>query len=227
MSEPYQCPYLKERESRQEYFCGIDADEEQFQTLLDHRWRRFGLVFFRPVCPECRQCIPLRVDVRLFSSTGSQKRVLRKNRRTEVRFCDLDSRPELYDLYEKHSRIKFEQEVSEKEFLKNFYQPAAPSFQSEYYIDGQLAGFGILDQSSNGLSSVYFSYDPDFAAWSLGTFSILAEIEETRRRGLSYYYTGYYVPDCSRMAYKGRFHPYEVLVDGCWVPEAAVSEKSV
>ncbi len=216
LSSHSSCPYLKGRSYQQEYFAGIGAGAEQFDTLLSDRWRRFGLIFFRPVCPDCRQCIPIRVRVDDFQPSASQKRVLRKNRDTRVIFRELTYRDELFRIYEKHSRIKFSQEVNEEEFFRNFFQPAVPSFQSEFYSEGKLIGFGILDEAASGLSSVYFSYDPDFSSLSPGTFSILAEIEETRRRGYPYYYSGYYIADCSKMAYKGRFRPYELLVAGQW-----------
>jgi leucyl-tRNA---protein transferase len=213
------CPYLENRTYRQEYFFGTDANPEQFQVLLDNRFRRFGVVFFRPVCPECQRCIPIRVDVGRFVPTASQKRVLRKNRETTVLFSELKYRPEMYAVYEKHSRIKFGQDTTEDEFYRNFFQPGVPSFQSEFYAGDVLIGFGILDSASSGLSTVYFSYDPDYSALSPGTFSILSEIEETRRRGLKYYYSGYYIEECSRMTYKGKFHPYELLINGVWTKE--------
>ena len=219
LSETSSCPYLEKRSYRQEYFLGVNGDSDCFQTLLDARWRRFGVVFFRPVCPDCRKCIPIRVDVRRFKPSKSQKRVLKKNKRTGVRFSSLSYKPEMFRIYEKHSRVKFDQSVTEEEFFRSFFQPAVPSFQSEFYADNQMVGFGILDIAATGLSTVYFAYDPDFSVLSPGTFSILSEIEETKNLGLDYYYSGYYVKECSRMAYKGQFHPYELLIDGTWHPE--------
>ena len=221
------CPYLEGKKYQQEYFAGIGAGPEQFDALLNDRWRRFGLVFFRPVCPDCRQCIPIRVRAGEFSPSSSQKRVLKKNRETRVVFRELTYKTEFFRVYEKHSRIKFNQDVDEEEFFRNFFQPAVPSFQSEFYRDGKLMGFGILDRAASGLSSVYFSYDPDFSPLSPGTFSILAEIEETRRQGYPFYYSGYYIKECSKMSYKGRFRPYELLIEGEWVSEEGLSEKAV
>ena len=224
LSEEDQCPYLKNENWRQEYFVATDLDIEQFQTLLDRRYRRFGAVFFRPCCPDCLKCKPIRVDAHKFSASRSQKRVIRKNSDTRVEFRPLEPRRELYDIYVKHSRERFEQESSEEEFIRNFYTPVVPSFQSEYFIDGKLAGFGILDQSATGLSSVYYCFDPDFSEYSLGTFSVLEEIRESTRLGLQYYYLGYYIEESPKMVYKGRFHPHELLDQGSW---KSVLEESV
>ncbi len=38
-------------------------------------------------------------------------------------------------------------------------------------------------------------------------------IEEARRRALPWLYLGYYVADSPRMAYKGGFHPHQLLDD--------------
>jgi len=227
ISEADQCPYLKEERFRQEYFAGIDLDSRQFQSLLDQRWRRFGTVFFRPVCPGCRKCLPIRVVADSFSPSKSQRRILRKNRDTEVVFRSLEFREEFYYIYEKHSLEKFGQKTSREEFRRNFYNPGVPSFQSEYYINGKPAGFGILDQSWNGLSSVYFCYDPRYSEYGLGTFSVLREIQATLETGLQYYYLGYYIQDSPKMSYKGRFRPHEFLKKGSWIPSYPSSENSV
>lgn len=216
LSEESPCPYLKDRNCRQEHFWGGEASPEEFQALLDKRYRRFGLIFFRPICPDCRRCVPIRVDTRRFTPGSGQKRVLRRNRDTVVRFSELVCRPGMYEIFEKHSREKFGQESDREEFHRNFFQSAVPSFQSEFYVEDRLAGFGILDRTATGLSSAYFCYDPDYSSLSLGTFSILAEIGETRRRELPFYYTGYYIAECPKMAYKGKFHPRELLTQGLW-----------
>ncbi|MDC7235800.1 MAG: arginyltransferase [Spirochaetales bacterium] len=218
LSKEDSCPYLRDKQWKQEYFAAAELDTEQFQSFLDQRFRRFGAVFFRPCCPDCRKCLPIRVDVAQFKASRSQRKVLRKNQDTRVVFRHLEPRRELYDIYVSHSRERFNQDCSEDEFLRNFYTPVVPSFQSEYYIGGRLAGFGILDQSSTGLSSVYYCYDPEFSEYSPGTFSVLEEIRETGKRGLDFYYLGYYIAESPKMAYKGRFHPYELLLRGQWSP---------
>ncbi|QEN09240.1 arginyltransferase [Oceanispirochaeta crateris] len=226
LSQHEPCPYLADEMFQQEYFVGTELDRSEFQSYLDQRWRRFGIVFFRPVCPSCRKCRPIRVLARSFLPTKSQKRVLNKNRDTKVIFSPLNFKEEFFRIYEKHSLQKFGQESSREEFIRNFYNPGVPSFQSEYYIDGVPAGFGILDVSSNGLSSVYFCYDPDFSEYSLGSFSVIEEIKQTVSLDLEYYYLGYYIEEAPRMAYKGRFHPHEILVDGVWTPSEML-KKSV
>ena len=82
----------------------------------------------------------------------------------------------------------------------------------------RLIGVGLADRCPGGLSSVYMYFDPAFAGRSLGTFSVLWEIEYCRRENLPYDYLGYYVAGCQKMAYKARFRPNEMLVgENRWV----------
>ena len=66
---------------------------------------------------------------------------------------------------------------------------------------------GFIDVGSSGLSSVYYSYDPRFARFSLGTYSIIRECRLAADSGLEWYYLGYYIAECERMVYKGKFLP--------------------
>ena len=206
-AQPVPCPYLEGRVFVQEYFFAEGLDEEEFDWFLIRGWRRFGRFFFRPACPGCRACTPVRLDAQGIVPTPSQKRVMRKNRETRVVSAPLQYDDRLFDLYSRHS-LKFgDDDRDRSDFEETYFQRAVPSFQTEYYIGEQLGAVGFIDVSSSGFSSVYFSYDPRFSPLSLGTFSILKESELVRDGGLSWYYLGYYIEECPRMAYKGKFHP--------------------
>ena len=92
-------------------------------------------------------------------------------------------------------------------------------FKKFRYLLGQrLIGVGLADGLVSGLSSVYMYFDPDFSRRSLGTFSVLWEIDYARREDYPYYYLGYFIASSRKMAYKGRFRPTEILVgDDRWV----------
>lgn len=46
----------------------------------------------------------------------------------------------------------------------------------KYYLDGKFIAVGVVDLVPNGLSSVYFFYDPEYKDYRLGVFSALIEI---------------------------------------------------
>ncbi|TKR95188.1 hypothetical protein L596_009389 [Steinernema carpocapsae] len=103
--------------------------------------------------------------------------------------------------------------------------PGYGSFHQLYLLDDKIVAVGVMDLLPLCLSSKYFFYDPDFAFLALGTYSALREIEFTQRMHierpeLQFYYMGYYLEECPKMKYKGRFRPSELMCDKTfkWMP---------
>ncbi len=92
----------------------------------------------------------------------------------------------------------------------------APVFEMRHSIEGRLCGVAITDRGSRALSAVYCYYDPAHANLSLGTYSILKQIELCAHGSLDYLYLGLYVANNPHMAYKARFLPHERLIEGTW-----------
>jgi arginine-tRNA-protein transferase len=156
--------------------------------------------------------------VERFRPSRSQRRVLKRCSGIRTTFGPLRYESALFDLYQSHSQVRFGQEHSFEDFAASLHSPSCPTLLSRYELDGRLVGAGYLDLAYDGLSSVYFVYDPAVSHLSLGVFSVLREIAETASLGLPYYYLGYHVPGCDRMAYKASFRPHQVLdwEDGSW-----------
>jgi arginine-tRNA-protein transferase len=68
----------------------------------------------------------------------------------------------------------------------------------------------------DGLSLVYSFFDPDMAANSLGSYIILDQIARAQKMGLPHVYLGYLIEDCSKMNYKKRFKPLQILDEEGW-----------
>jgi len=212
------CHYLPGETWKFEYFFAKGLNQNELEWFLSRGWRKFGLYYFRPACPTCRKCVPLRVLVHDFTLTRSQKRLVRKNMGIRESFGPLNYSQRVYEIYRDHSG-RFEKDISDPpEFISSFYTESCPSLQSEYHVGETLAAVGFLDHSSHGLSSVYFVFDTSFSRYSFGTYSIIREIDYAKELGLSYYYLGYYIAECSKMAYKYRFHPCEIYdwESGIW-----------
>jgi arginine-tRNA-protein transferase len=201
------CPYLPGREKRYEYFLAGQLSGIEISRYLALGWRKFGLYYFRPACPDCRACTPLRIPVAEFAPSRSQRRTLKKSAVLSAHFGALRLSGRAFAIYCDHSRRRFGQEPDAEEFILNFYVPSCPSMQTEIHLDDEMVGIGFLDRGDDCLSSVYFCFDTAYADFNLGTFSILKEIEQTRALGLSYYYLGYCVPGCRSLAYKDLFRP--------------------
>ena len=81
---------------------------------------------------------------------------------------------------------------------------------------GDLIACALVDVLSDGLSLVYSFYDPSLTKRSPGSFVILDHVVQAQAAGLPYVYLGYWVAGSSKMAYKARFAPLEVLKPGGW-----------
>ena len=210
IAPPVKCPYLPNKIFIQRYFVHNDLTEYEFEYLLSQGWRKFGYYFFKPECPECFECIPVRVLTEEYSQTKSHRKVLKKNISTEICITPNSFSEERYKIYEKHSKIRFNQKTTKESFEYNFCKSAVPSFLMEYRIDKNLFGTGYIDISSDSLSSVYFAFDPDYSHLSPGILSSIIEIHTAKTLGKKYYYLGYYVKNNRTMEYKLKFSPYEL-----------------
>ena len=79
------------------------------------------------------------------------------------------------------------------------------------YLQDTLIAVGFIDQGQNSLSSNYFIYLQDYQHLSLGTFSIIKELQYCQQQGLQYFYLGYYIEANPSMAYKNRFYPQQQM----------------
>ena len=79
----------------------------------------------------------------------------------------------------------------------------------------------VCDLLPEGLSAIYSFFATDQPERSLGTLAILVQIQIARQLGLPWVYLGYWISDSQKMAYKTRFKPNQVLVEGRWTaPES-------
>jgi leucyl-tRNA---protein transferase len=216
---PHPCSYLPGRTAANEFGVFVSLDPVLYQSLMDAGFRRSGGIVYRPRCVGCRECRPIRVPVASFATSRSQRRVRRRNADVAVEIglptCD-DEKWRVYAAYLRHQHDG--EMGEEREELEEFlYRSPTSTLEMVYRAAGRVVAIGIIDVCPQALSSVYFFFDPEVHRRSLGTFGALCEIEECRRRGLAYWYIGYYVRACRRMNYKVAFGPCELLgADGVW-----------
>ncbi|KAJ4465114.1 arginine-tRNA-protein transferase [Lentinula aciculospora] len=77
-----------------------------------------------------------------------------------------------------------------------------------YRLDGKIIAISVIDILPECVSSVYFMYDKDYEAYSLGKLSALKEnvlVQELYAAGATYLkslYLGYYVHSCQKMRHE-------------------------
>jgi arginyl-tRNA--protein-N-Asp/Glu arginylyltransferase len=236
VADPSPCGYLPEEVWTLEYEYVAQMTPAEYLQRMIEGWRRFGNRLFRPRCPSCRACQALRVRAAEFRPDRSQRRV-RKANEGEVslrigRPVVTRSKLALYDRYHAHQALaKGWPEHAPRDagsYVDSFIDNPFPVEEWCYYIGDRLIGVGYVDylpdappspagRGTEGLSAIYFVYDPEERSRSPGTWNVLCLIEEAVRRGLPYVYLGFYVPGCSSMEYKPRFVPNEIRgSDGVW-----------
>ncbi|MRJ03335.1 MAG: arginyltransferase [Epsilonproteobacteria bacterium] len=214
----YECPYLPDRATRMHYRYLPEATKEMATALIKRGWRRFGHAYFHPICARCRECKSIRVDVERFSMTRSQRKAVKRNRETEI-FIQSPSltfdHVELYNRFHKFKEKKSGWKYVEMD-LETYYSEfvvGAHDFGKEvlYFHDGKLVGVDLIDILEDGISSIYFFYDPDYQRLSLGIYSLLVQINLAKMLKLKWIYLGYWVDGCPSFAYKTNFRPYQLL----------------
>ena len=220
VSEARECPYLPTEISSLEYRVMMDVSGEDWERLLAEGWRRFGVAYFRPRCVACSECVPLRIPVGSFQKSKSQARVYKKmkNFRLMVGPPRIDQeRLELYRLWHDHQGDKRDWEQNPMTGERYFHEFAFPHEcvrEYAYYDDaagGRLIAIAIVDETPKALSAVYTFFHPEYAKFSLGTGSILRQIDVARSLNKEWLYLGYRVVGCRSSEYKQRFLPHEIL----------------
>jgi arginine-tRNA-protein transferase len=223
-SPPHECAYLPGHEAITVF---VDPRFPKTPALYGHLarqgFRRSGGDLYRPHCPACRQCVPVRVPVQAFQARRSQRRVWEKNRDLQARECPPLFRQEQFDLYRAYLAGRHRgggmDNPSPSEYLRFLTAPWADSVFYEFRLGGELLGVAVADCFDDGLSAVYSFFHPAHAQRSLGVYLVLWEIEQARRLGLEYLYLGYWIRDSRKMRYKTDYQPLEYFVEGGWQNE--------
>ena len=218
---PHACGYLDGQTATTVFADPRVANNSSVYTMLSrYGFRRSGNHLYRPQCETCHACVPVRVAVKPFQIRKSQKRVWRRNQDLEVRTRDDSFDPEHFSLYRKYIGARHPggsmDNPSEEQYREFLTCAWANTAFFEFRLEKRLAAVAVSDVLDDGLSAVYTFFDPDLSRRSLGAFAILWQIEEARRRGLSWLYLGYWIEESPKMRYKGDYRPQQRLIDGRW-----------
>lgn len=226
VSPPSQCGYLPDQLWSLQYEVVAEISSDEYLERMLSGWRRFGNMLFRPRCRVCRACLSLRILVEHFRPSRSQKRARKKNE-SDVKL--VIGKPSvtrakliLYDRYHQFQATNknwpLHPAKDPESYLQSFVENPIPTEEWQYFVDNRLVGVGYVDVLTNGLSAIYFFYDPDQRERGLGIWNVLRLIEECQKRRFPHLYLGYYVKDCPSLNYKAGFVPNQTLQwGGDWV----------
>lgn len=222
---PNPCGYLPDQEWSLFYEVVGQITPGEYMERLKKGWRRFGFSLFKPECPNCRRCQSLRVPVATFKPDRSQRRATAANEKDLKLSIGTpaisQSKLQLYDRFHQFQHFNkgwpLHGEENPGAYIESFIDNPFPTEEWCYFLGNKLIGVGYVDRLPEGLSAIYFYYDPDERDRSLGTYNVLSIIREAANRRLPHVYLGYYVEGCASLEYKSRFRPNEIVhPDGKW-----------
>lgn len=223
IDETEPCPYLAGETARMPLRMPMGKITlPQADLRLAEGHRRTGEFIYQTNCPSCKACEPIRLDAEKFVFSRNSRRVIKRgDKRFQQQIGQLKADTERVSLFNKHRRLrglaKRDKDIDVEEYIWGFVRSCFESFEISYWLDGKLACLAVCDRGKESMSAVYTFFDPEFKSDSLGTYSILKQIEYCRAKQLKYLYLGYYVQNSPHMQYKSRFVPNERLIDGEWV----------
>ncbi len=199
-------------------------------TVFDHfcedGWVYWSDLIFRRNFWEWRgkpcRVVMLRIDLKKFTYSKSQKKCLRRNSDLRVFVRPLQICREHIDLFEKHaSRFGHNRPESINGFFSRFSHEM-PCFGLEFDVftwDKKLIAASFAHVGTKSVAGNYSVFDSDFSQRSLGTYTMLLEIEYARRAGRRYYYPGFVYDLPSEFDYKLNFNALEYFDWwGNWYP---------
>jgi leucyl-tRNA---protein transferase len=223
------CPYLAGRLERRLVTAldRPDPDRRHDQLVLAG-FRRAQTYAYRPACPGCRACVPVRIPVDRFRLTRGWRRILRHNADLVGAEREPAATEEQFDLFRRYLIGRHAEggmaAMSWADYRAMVNDSPVAGIVAEWRRpDGSLIAVSLTDRCATGLSGVYKFFDPHEARRSLGSLVVLWHVQRARELGLPYVYLGYWIADSVKMAYKVRFQPLEELTLDGWRPMQAAS----
>ncbi len=226
LSRPAPCPYLPGKVEQKIFAClsgEKNGDALLNSALTQNGFRRSQKTVYRPACPSCMACVPVRIALKNFKPGQSLRRIARRNAALESRIWPWEKAAGLFELFANYQQARHAgsdmARMSEEDFLAMMQDGGGNAFLLCLHdASGAPRAAMLADRLDHGFSAVYSFFDPVFAQQSPGTELILRLAAQAQDERLDYLYLGYWIRDCRKMAYKTRFPALERLGPQGWEP---------
>ena len=214
------CAYLLDQ-TEQRLATDISEHPETHDRLAETGFRRVENWVYKPACPNCNACQPIRVKAEQFKPSRNIARIQTTNRDLRRNLNANRLGLDHYDVFQSYLGQRHEDgqmsSMSFDEFSAMILNSPIDTLLTEYVDpEDRLMGCILVDRQRDGLSAVYSFFRPEEKKRSLGSFMIVDLINRCNEIGLPYVYLGYYIQQSRKMSYKARFRPYQIFSDGAW-----------
>jgi arginine-tRNA-protein transferase len=189
--------------------------EPAFDSLMEGGWRLLGKTIVRHNFAVCRSAlcttIPLRIRLRDFTFSKSQRRLLRRAVSLEIREVPIKINEEKKALFLEHTNRFNERQPDDVHLFIGPNAAVLPVAGKGYdvYDAGKLVASSFFHLGKQALCGTYCFFDPTYTRHSLGTLTMLKELEFALENGFQYYYHGYCYDVPSQFDYKCNFNGLE------------------
>lgn len=216
------CPYIPGRVERK---VVTDLATPNAMKLYDNLsragFRRSHSLAYRPACPGCTACVPVRIRVGDFDWSRSFRRITNRNADLTTRDMAGHATMEQYRLFTRYQRSRHSGGEMSSMSFRDFRAMIEDSPIDTRIIEfrdpeGSLVAVMLADRQMDAMSAVYSLFDPELDKRSLGTYMVLWLIKQAEANDLPHVYLGYWIEESPKMSYKKRFRPLEGLTPDGW-----------
>ena len=215
------CGYIAGREAVTVFVDpGYPKDPALYTALSRAGFRRSGAHIYRPECPRCDACIPIRIPVARFRPRRIHRRIRAANRDLGCRVRPARFEAEHFALYRRYLSARHAgggmDDPSPGQYRDFLTSAWSDTLFFEYSLGATVVAVSVVDRLADALSCVYTFFDPEHERRSLGTYAVLHAIDVAHRNALEWLYLGYYIAESPKMRYKAGYRPHERFVGGRW-----------
>jgi leucyl-tRNA---protein transferase len=239
ISKIYQSPVFYAR------FPVPGLSSEELDAALENGWSRSDVhltsMLAHPVQGRLRASLMLRLPLRDYTFKKRFSKLLRRNGRvfhTRIRpFQPSEEKEKIWQVF----KSKIHNWAVVPDLSTHVFRSRNPvdfqSWEAAVYAGDRLVAFSIFDRGKNSLASLEAAYDPSYAKYSPGIYTMLAEIEFAMQQGMAFYYPGFLPKDTPMFEYKLRLAgleffriktrewlPWEALEKSDWVFDELVEK---
>lgn len=232
LTAPTPCPYLPDRFERKVFAHLPLVDGASINdSLTQVGFRRSQNIAYRPACEACAACVSARIPTRDYQFSRSERKVMARNGDLQRHLVEAEATLEQFDLLRRYLQTRHAgggmAEMTWPDYVAMVEDTAVRTHVLEYRQPatdggpGDLIACALVDTMGDGLSLVYSFYEPTLTRRSLGSYMILDHVAQAGVIDAEYVYLGYWVRGSSKMNYKIRFSPIELLRPEGWMLAAA------